>query len=307
MPEIKHTKSTDSEHKIKLTSSLVYAAWSQAAAFAGAEAEVEVATAFVGSGAPVKITCKSSKGKKLGKISGKIKGNKFKQKIELPEDMEQGDEIYFEVKLSKNGLKGKSNSIPVYPKPVVTNMKWSASEARREDILTLSADVDKVDSGTEALVTIYEYDRDGAHDKITELPARIENSKVELQWEYEYHEDVDEIPTEEEMREYGGSYNPPEYFFTVKITGFESGLEQESGLLTFKDYVEIELVDEYGNKSANEKFKLILPDGSEKEGTLDENGYARVEDVPPGKFSIEFPDLDTAEFEERQNISDSEV
>ena len=299
MAEIKHSKSTDSEHKIKLESSLVYAAWSQAAAFAGSYAEVEVATAFVGSGAPVKIACKSARGKKLEKISGKIKGNIFRQKVKIPEDTEQGDEIYFEVKLSKNGLKGKSNSIPVYPKPAVTNMKWSASEARRGDILTLTADVDRVESGTEALVTIYEYDQDGAHDKITELPARIENKKIELQWEYQYQEDVDEIPTEEEIREYGGSYNPPEYFFTIKITGFEAGLEQESGLLAFKDYVEIELVDEYGNKSANEKFKLILPDGSEKQGTLDENGYARVEDIPPGKFSIEFPDLDTAEIEEQ--------
>jgi hypothetical protein len=78
---------------------------------------------------------------------------------------------------------------------------------------------------------------------------------------------------------------------------YEYGLEQQSGLLTFKDYLEIELADEYGNRSADEKYKVILPDGSKKEGTLDENGYAKIEDIPPGRVSIEFPDLDTAEIE----------
>jgi hypothetical protein len=297
MAELKHSKSTDSEHKIKLESSLVYAAWGEGAAVAGTEARIEVATAFVGNGAPIKITGKSSGGKKLWKISDKIKNNIYRRKVDIPEDLEPGDQVYFEVKLSKNGLKGSSNSIPVFPRPVISNMKWSAEEARRGDILTLTADVDKVDNGTEALVTVYEYDRDGAHDRITELPAVVEKKKIELKWEYEYNEDVDEIPTEEELNEYGESYNPPEYFFTIRIMGYEHGLEQQSGLLTFKDYLEIELADEYGNRSANEKYKLILPDGSEREGTLDENGYALVEDLPPGRISIEFPDLETAEIE----------
>ncbi|MBD3179360.1 MAG: hypothetical protein GF417_07000 [Candidatus Latescibacteria bacterium] len=297
MPELKHSKSTDSEHKIKLESSLVYATWGSGAAIAGTEAGIEVGTAFVGNGAPVKITGKSSGGKKLWKLSDTINGNSFRKKVEIPEDLDKGDQLYFEVKLPRNGLKGKSNSIPLFPRPVISNMKWSSDQARRGDLLTLTADIDKVDSGTEVLVTIYEYDRDSAHDKITELPAMVEKGKIELKWEYEYTEDVDEIPTEEELSEYGESYNPPEYFFTVKFMNYEYGLEQQSGLLTFKDYLEIELADEYGNKSADEKYKIIFPDGSEKEGTLDENGYAKIEDIPPGRVSIEFPDLDTAEIE----------
>jgi hypothetical protein len=297
MPEIRHSKSTDTEHTIKLDSSLVYAAWSGAAAVAGTAAGIEVATAFVGNGAPIRITGRDGGGKKLFKLSGSIRNNLYRNDVEIPEDMEQGEEIYFEVKLSRNGLKGRSNSIPVFPMPVITNMKWSAGEARRGDLLTLSADLDRVESGTGLLVTIYEYDSDGAHDRITELPAVVENGKIELSWEYQYHEDVDEIPTEEEMREYGGSYNPPEYFFTVKFIDYEFGLDQESGLLTFKDYLEIELADEYGNRSAGEKYKILLPDGSEQEGTLDDNGYARVENVPPGRVRIEFPEIETGEIE----------
>ena len=90
-------------------------------------------------------------------------------------------------------------------------------------------------------IIIYEFDRDGAHDKIVELPATVKNKKIELQWAYEYHEDTDEIPSDAEMQRYGRNYNPPEYFFTVKVDKQEFGKKQESGLLEFKDWIEIEL------------------------------------------------------------------
>ncbi len=291
MSEIKHNKSTDSENEIKLDSSLIYAVWRSGSAYAGNKAEFEIGTSFVGNGASIKITGKSAKGKKLGKVSGKINNNIFIDKFDLPDDLEPGDTISFEVELKKNSLSGKSNEIPVFPKPGITNMKWSADEARRGETLTLTADVERVTGGSEAKIIIMEYDSDGAHDKITEIPALVKNKKIEIMWEYEYHEDSDEIPSQEELDRYGASYNPPEYFFVININGYEFGLEQESGILGFKDYIEIDLVDEYGNKSAKEKYKLTLPDGSTKEGNLDDDGYAKIENIPPGKVTIEFPDI----------------
>jgi hypothetical protein len=168
-------------------------------------------------------------------------------------------------------------------------MAWSAKEARRGDTLKLTADVDKVEGGTEATVTILEYDNDGAHDKIVELPAVIKDKKLEIDWEYEYHEDVDELPTSEEVQRYGASYNPPEYFFVIDINGFKTGTAQESGLLTFKDYIEISLCDADGNPRADERYVLHLPDGSTKEGRLDARGKAREEGIPPGHIRVEFP------------------
>ena len=78
-----------------------------------------------------------------------------------------------------------------------------------------------------------------------------------LRLNHKYFEDSDEIPTQEELDKYGGAYNPPEYFFVINIDGFEFGHEQESGILGFKDYIEINLVDEKGNKSAKEKYKPV--------------------------------------------------
>ena len=92
------------------------------------------------------------------------------------------------------------------------------------------------------------------------------------------------------MKEYGKSYNPPEYFFTIEIDGEIFGQKQESGLLTFKDWIEIELLDEEENPVGGAKYIILLADGSEISGNLDNDGYARIDDLPPGPFQVQFPD-----------------
>ncbi len=298
--ELKFTKSTDTEHKIELESALISASWRCGKAIAGQSASFEVLTAFVGEKAPIKITGKSENGKKLGKIKDVIKRNKYIGEFEIPEDTELDDMIYFEVELSKNNLEGESNRIPVFPPVQVFNLKWSANEARRGDILTLSADANGLRDKEEVTVIIYEYDRDGAHDKIIELPATVMNKRIELQWEYEYHEDTDEIATQEELDKYGKTYNPPEYFFTVTVEETEFGKrEQESGILEFKDQFELRLVDEGGNPVPNEKYTLKLADGKIREGTLDKRGYAIEKDLPPGPILVDFPDSLRVDFEKK--------
>ncbi len=287
----KFSKGTDTEHEIKLDSKLIYAAWRAGTAYGGQATPLEVLTSFVGNGAKIKIEGKSENGKKLGKVSSTIKNNKFIGELDIPEDIENGDYVFFKVSLPDNSLDGESNHIPAKPPIKVTNMKWSADEARRGDTLTLSADIEGVDEGTEAKIIIYEYDSDNIHDVITEFPAVVEQKKIEVQWEYEYHEDTDEIPTDEELKKYGGSYNPPEYFFTIIIGAEEFGTEQESGILGFKDWIEINLKDENGEIIPNEEYILILSDGKEKRGSLDEIGYAKETGIPPGRIKIEFPNL----------------
>ncbi len=286
---LKFNKSTDEEHKEKLEPSLISATWKQGFAIAGQQALFEVLTVFVGNGAEIKVTGKSENGEKLGKVKDTIFNNSYVGRFEIPDDIEMDDHIYFEIDFPKNGISGESNRIPVYPPVKVTSLKWSAKEARRGDTLTLSAEVYGVKDKTEAIMTIYEYDRDGLNDRIVELPVEVKNQKVEIKWEYQYFEDTDEIPTERELQEYGKSYNPPEYFFTVKLGDAEYGKKQESGLLLFKDWIEVELLDSNGQPVPNQDYILRLPDGTEKRGQLDGEGKARVEDVPPGKFRIVFP------------------
>jgi hypothetical protein len=287
---LKYTKSTDAKEKITLTSSLVYAEWQQSYAPVGQTASFEIGTLFVGQGAPIEAKGKSKKGKSLGTVKGKVRGNKFIGEFTIPADTKLGDMVYFDVKLPKNGLSGTSNSVAVVPPIKVTDLSWSASEARRGDILTLKASVENLPDAARVKIVIYEFDRGGANDKIVELPATVENKKIELQWAYEYHEDTDEIPSDEQMQRYGRNYNPPEYFFTVKVDKQEFGKKQESGLLEFKDWVEIQLVDDHGNAVANQRYQLTLPDGTTRDGELDNDGRVRLEDIPPGEITITYPD-----------------
>ncbi len=289
--DLKFNKATDSEHEIKLTSSLIMAAWRAGAVHAGQKAVVEVQTSFVGNGAKIKITGRSDSGKKIGQLSGKIRSNSFVGEMDIDEDAEIGDTAYFEADISRAGVDGESNHVPILPPIEVTNMKWSAGEARRGDILTLSADIKGVPGGTEVKIIIYEYDRDNIHDKIAELPAIVVDEKIEVKWEYEYHEDTDEIPTDEELQNYGNSYNPPEYFFVIEADGLKFGTEQESGLLEFKDWVEIELIDDNDEPIPDVEYEITLPDGTKQSGKLDSEGRVKIEDVPPGKFVIKYKDL----------------
>ena len=290
MPDLEFTKGTDAEHEIKLTSSLVYATWQTDVAYGGQKVGIEVGTAFVGNGAKIKIKGRSEQGKKLGKLTDTIRNNKFVGQLEVPDDIEIGDEVYYEVEISKNNISGESDRIPARPAIQVTNMRWSAAEARRGETVALSADLAGVGDGTEVKVTIYEYDQNNAHDKIAELPAIVSNEQLEISWEYQYYEDADEIPTQEEIQRYGGDYNPPEYFFTVTVGQLAFGREQDSGLLRFKDWIEVRYRDADGNPVANAEYVLTLPDGEEREGSLDSDGFARVEDVPPGVCQVRFID-----------------
>jgi hypothetical protein len=210
-------------------------------------------------------------------------GNRFAANITVPANAK--DALYANVKLPKHGLSMKSGPLIILPPVQITNAKWDKPEARRGDILKLTADIKGVPDDTEALIEIWEHDADGAHDFVTKFPVLIKNKKVEAEWEFEYYEDVDDIPTAEESEK---GYHPPEYFFRVKV----GEVSAESGLIEFKDWIEIELKDGGDNPITDEKYILHLPDGQQRDGHLDENGYARIDNVPPGKCTLEFPDLD---------------
>ena len=277
-----HQGSTDKTERIELPSAIQRARWTDRQAAAGGKAGLEVITQFVGPNSEMKIELIEYSGKKWGKLDFKINGDRFWKNIEIPEEAK--DALYANVKLPKHKLEKKSNLLIVLPPIEITNVQWDKDEARRGDILKLSADIEGAADGTEGIIEIWEHDEDEAHDFITKIPVQVKNSKVELDWEYEYHEDTDGIPTEEECEK---GYNPPEYFFRVIITGVSA----DSGLLEFKDWIEIELNDDLGNPIPNVEYILNLADGKQRKGNLDDKGFAVEKDVPPGKVSIEFPEF----------------
>jgi hypothetical protein len=279
-----HQNQTDQVKKIQLQSAIEQVLWTKPIASSGGLVGLEIFTHYVGNGSSLEIELSDQNGKNFGKYKEKISVNRFWTQIKVPTEAKQA--LYADVKLPKHGLQMKSKPLIIVPLIEITNVKWDKKEARRGDILKLTADVKGVPDDTEGEIEIWEYDSDSAHDFITRFPVRVKDKKVEAEWEYEYHEDTDEIPTEEELQKYGNQYNPPEYFFRVKV----GGVQADSGLLEFKDWIEIELKNAENEPVPNEKYILHLPDGTKREGKLDENGYARQDKIPPGNVIIEFPE-----------------
>lgn len=277
-----HRTQTDAVKKVTLPSALSAVSWSRRSSAPGGMVGLEVFTAFVGNGAALEIELTDQSGKSFGKFKDKITGNRFWADIRVPKDARQA--LFATVKLPKHGLNQKSAALLLGPAVEITNLKWDKKEARRGDILKLTADVKGVPDGTEALLQILEHDSDGAHDLVTKFTLEVKNKKVELDWEYEYHEDTDDIPTKDEAAK---GYNPPEYFFTVAI----GGVTEKSGLLTFKDWVDIVLKNQDGKPIPDEDYVIHLPDGATRKGKLDSEGKAIEKDVPPGKYTVEFPNL----------------
>lgn len=64
-----------------------------------------------------------------------------------------------------------------------------------------------------------------------------------------------------------------------------------------KSWVEIKLEDQAGLPVPGERYQIKLPDGSLVDGTLDGNGFARVNGIDPGACEVTFPNLDREAWE----------
>jgi hypothetical protein len=283
-----HTAQTDTKNKIKLESSIVYAEWLSRAAVGGYKAELEVVTSMVGEGATIEIKGKSSKGKAPDSIKGTIHGNYFAGSLPIPEKVDPSAEIWFEAKLSKHGLKMESLPIPARPPIYATSLKWDKQEVHRGDIVKMQGKFEGCVPNSKAQVIVYEYNPDGHHDKVLTIPTQLKNLDLEVQWEFDYHEDTAHIPSEEEKQKYQRHYIPVEYFYVIIIDGVKIGINQESGKLKFQDYLQLRYTEADGTPISKSRYKVTFADGNIKEGDLGTDGTARIEELIPGPVEVEY-------------------
>ena len=59
-----------------------------------------------------------------------------------------------------------------------------------------------------------------------------------------------------------------------------------------KTFIEIALVDRAGAPVAYEAYRVLTPSGETVDGSLDEDGLARLEGLDPGQCQVTFPDID---------------
>lgn len=59
-----------------------------------------------------------------------------------------------------------------------------------------------------------------------------------------------------------------------------------------KTWIKIQLLDDLDRPAAGRRYRVELPDGTVREGTLDAMGQAKETGIDHGKCKISFPDLD---------------
>lgn len=158
----------------------------------------------------------------------------------------------------------------------IISAKWSKKEARDGETVKLHTEAIGFDPGAKAKFEIWEKNANKADTLInTIVNIPLQNDKAETSWQYTWSDNqLDSV----------NGYSTPAFYFMVHI----AGLTQRSNVLNYKDYVELWLKDAEDNPVANAKYRVFLSSGEIREGSLDSNGYKKIEKVPPGKWRAEF-------------------
>ena len=202
--------------------------------------------------------------------------------VKAPDNNETAGTLGGQVK--QTGVKEGSYEIHL---KAITKAEWSVPEAAVGDKVKLKAETAGIDSGEKASLIIYIKDSNFADHRLEVIESKVDGDKIEEEWELQ----IDEAFLDDQERKEGKRYSQPSFCFTVA----SAGVIARSGVLTYKDFIELELKDEEGKAAADVKYKVYLRNGVVREGTLDSNGYAKIENVPPGKVDVAFDVRDSGQ------------
>ena len=180
--------------------------------------------------------------------------------------------------VKKSGVEQGSYEIALR---AITKAEWSTESAMVGDKVKLIVETAGVPAGEKAELEIYVKDLNAADHMLEKLEAQVKSDRIEGEWDLGV--DGPFLEDQDAKRE-KGAYVSPKFYFIVKT----AGLSARSKILAIKDYFEMELIGDDGKPVGGAKYCAVLPDGTIKEGTLDSNGYAKLEKVPPGRVEVTF-------------------
>lgn len=79
------------------------------------------------------------------------------------------------------------------------------------------------------------------------------------------------------------NYSAPDYYFIVKV----GGMTRRADFLRVTDTLEIELLNEEGEAIGNVGYTLHLSTGEKRRSSLNKDGHAVEEDLPPREVVLE--------------------
>jgi hypothetical protein len=224
---------------------------------------------------------------------------------EMPEE----DPVFFFTAHSAWCPYKKSGEITVeLLRPEITNLKWKDKEGNdaEKNVLgepaILSAETKDIEDGKTIIFKIYPEGADTEQDKpLRELSAKVESNKSEIAFNFEsimpepvidealyryYREQGYDIPREEfeyflddyEKDIEGGIKEKPKYIYTAKVSKCR---RKTSGAIEVSKTLKLAFLDEFGNPKKDCKIKVKETDGTEHDGTSDEDGYVELDGLIP--------------------------
>jgi uncharacterized Zn-binding protein involved in type VI secretion len=181
-------------------------------------------------------------------------------------------------RVKQTGIKPGTYQIDI---KAITTAKWSKTTAKVKDKVAMTAETVGIDSGEKATLEVWIKDSCFAHRRLKTFETTVQGDKIEGEWELLV--DADYVKIQDEKLKAGGYSSPTFYFIALA-----AGLSRRSNLLEAVDEIEIKLKTKDGTPVGNRKYKLFLPSGEVREGTLDGDGYAKDSSVPPGRTHVAF-------------------
>lgn len=163
----------------------------------------------------------------------------------------------------------------------ITAAYWSVREAREDTPVEMIVETVGFEDGAPVTLQVYE--------RSINSPDRVIQTIGELTLESgQLHHTWDPPFGNEEEEDLSPGYRSPSFFFSATV----GDLRERSGVLVYRDWIEIELLDEDDNPVPNEAYKLILSTGEVRTGVLSGEGLCREDNLPFGNLEIYLPNMD---------------
>jgi len=160
----------------------------------------------------------------------------------------------------------------------ITSAKWSTAAAEVGEKVKMTADTVGIPGGEKAKLQVFIRDGNFADRLFESIAAEVKSDKIEAEWELRIDDKLLKDQDEKKQK----NYSSPSFYFQVEA----AGLRQRSGYLKYKDWLEIKGKSADGKPMAGAAYTARFPDGSVRSGKLDDNGYVKLENVPPGKAEV---------------------
>jgi len=182
-------------------------------------------------------------------------------------------------RISRTGVVEGNHEISIM---AITKAAWSKNKARDGEKVNMQVETAGFEDGTPARLEVWERNLNRPDVMVVSMDdIQVSGGKVESEWEYKDPEGGTEA-----LDQKAATYNLPSYYFIVKIDSATT----RSAMLDYKDYIEIELRDDEDNPISDVEYVLYVATGEIRRGTLDSDGYAKEERIPPGRCHVEFTD-----------------